>query len=353
MTPCPLGLGDGCYCANQIGSFSAAGSSSHGSLSPSSPAGDSSVALPASPAAKTAVLLLAHGSPENPDQIPEFLRYVTGGRPLPPHVVEEIRHRYSLIGFSPLACWTLRQADQLSQLLHLPVFVGMRNWKPFIADAVKAIAAQKFEHVIAICLAPQNSRTSVGLYRRAVSDGNALPFTLDFVDEWHDHQLLAKAFAENLRAGWERANAEYGGKLPVIFTAHSVPARTITEGDPYEAQSKETAALVAKQAGVPDGDWTFAFQSQGMSGGPGSNNPWIGPTVEETILGLKAQGHRGVFIQPIGFLCDHVEVLYDIDIFFKQFAEKEGMRLWRAESLNGSKTLTAALADLVRSRIEK
>jgi len=348
MSECPLGLGSACYCANQVSSFWVA---------PASLAGP-----------KTAVLLLAHGSPENPDQTPEFLRYVTGGRPLPPQVVEEIRHRYSLIGFSPLACWTLRQADQLSQELHLPVFVGMRNWKPFIADAVKAIAAQKFERVIAICLAPQNSRTSVGLYRSAVTGADvtgdavtgtdALPFTLDFVDEWHDQPLLAKAFAENLRAGWEKANAEYGGTLsgtlsgtlPIIFTAHSVPARTITEGDLYEAQSKETAELVAKAAGLEAGlthdAWTFAFQSQGMSGGQ-----WIGPTVEEAILSLKAKGHRGVFIHPVGFLCDHVEVLYDIDIFFKQFAEKEGMRLWRAESLNGSKTLTAALADLVRSRV--
>jgi len=331
MTTCPLQLGQSCYCANRVSSFTPA-------------------------PAKTAVLLLAHGTPDNPDQIPEYLRYVTGGRPLPPQVVEEIRHRYSLIGFSPLACWTLLQADQLSQELQLPVFVGMRNWKPFIADAVKAIGAQKFERVIAVCLAPQNSRTSVGLYRRAVTgtavSGNdatgnaALPFTLDFVDEWHDQPLLAKAFAENLRAGWAKANAEYGGTLPIIFTAHSVPARTITEGDPYEAQSKETAQLVAKAAGLADDAWTFAFQSQGMSGGQ-----WIGPTVEETILSLKAKGHRGVFIHPVGFLCDHVEVLYDIDIFFKQFAEKEGLRLWRAESLNGSKTLTAALADLVRSRV--
>jgi ferrochelatase len=227
----------------------------------------------------------------------------------------------------------------------------MRNWKPFIADAVKAIAAKKFDRVIAVCLAPQNSRTSVGLYRSAVTGpevtGNdALPFTLDFVDEWHDQPLLAKAFAENLRAGWAKANAEDGGTLPIIFTAHSVPARTITEGDPYEAQSKETAQLVARAAGLEDNAWTFAFQSQGISGGA-----WIGPTVEETILSLKAKGHTGVFIHPVGFLCDHVEVLYDIDIFFKQFAEKEGMRLWRAESLNGSKTLTAALAELVRSRV--
>ena len=326
MTPCPLGLAGRCYCANQVSFFAAA------------------------EPAKTAVLLLAHGSPENPDQTPEFLRYVTGGRPLPPAVLEEIRHRYSLIGFSPLPCWTLLQADQLSQSLKMPVFVGMRNWKPFIAEAVKAIASKQYERVIAICLAPQNSRTSVGLYRSAVSsdasgDGN-LPFKLDFVEEWHDQPLLTKAFAEKLRADWGKASNENGAKLPVIFTAHSVPERTITEGDPYERQSKETAALVAEEAGLASGDWSFAFQSQGMSGGA-----WIGPTVEDTIRSLKAKGHRGVFVHPIGFLCDHVEVLYDIDIFFKQFAEKEGMRLWRAESLNGSKTLTAALAEVVNSRM--
>jgi protoporphyrin/coproporphyrin ferrochelatase len=326
MTPCPLGpTGHSyCYCANRVSSF------------------------PAAESAKTAVLLLAHGSPENPDQIPEFLNYVTGGRPLPPAVVEEVRHRYSLIGFSPLACWTLLQADQLSQSLHMPVFVGMRNWKPFIGDAVKAIADQHFERVIAICLAPQNSRTSVGLYRSAVTAGGSLPFAMDFVDEWHDQPLLAKAFAEKLRPGLEKACAETGAKLPVIFTAHSVPQRTITDGDPYERQTKETADLVAKEAGLAPDDWTFAFQSRGMSGGA-----WIGPTVEATITDLKSKGHRGVFLQPIGFLCDHVEVLYDIDIGFKQFAEKEGMRLWRAESLNGSKTLTAALAELARSRAGK
>ena len=332
MTACPLGLSRQCYCANHVSSFAAEANSS------------------ASPA-KTAVLLLAHGSPENPDQVPEFLSYVTGGRPLPPPVVEEIRHRYSLIGFSPLPCWTLLQADQLSRSLQMPVFVGMRNWKPFIADAVKAIASQGYDRVIATCLAPQNSRTSVGLYRSAVSsgasgDGN-LPFKLDFVDEWHDQPLLADAFAEKLRSGWLKASAENGAELPVIFTAHSVPERTIAEGDPYERQSKETAHLVAQEAGLEARDWTFAFQSQGMSGGP-----WIGPTVEETIRNLKAKGHRGVFLHPIGFLCDHVEVLYDIDMAFKQFAEKEGMRLWRAESLNGSRLLTEAIAELVRSRVK-
>jgi len=264
---------------------------------------------------------------------------------LPPAVVEEIRHRYSLIGFSPLACWTLLQADQLSQSLNMPVFVGMRNWKPFIRDAVHAIATEGYERVIAICLAPQNSRTSVGLYRSAVVGDGKLLFELDFVEQWHDHPLLVKAFAEKLRTGWERACAENGARLPVIFTAHSVPQRTITEGDPYERQARETASLLAQQAGLEDKDWTFAFQSQGMSGGS-----WIGPTVEETISNLKAQGHRGVFVHPVGFLCDHVEVLYDIDVVFKQFAEKEGMRLWRAESLNGSRTLTAALTEIVTRR---
>ena len=321
MNACPLGLDADCYCANRLNQFAAAPST-------------------------TAILLLAHGTPENPEQIPEYLTYVTGGRPLPPRVVDEIKHRYSLIGFSPLSCWTLRQADQLAQTLHLPVFVGMRNWRPFISDAVKSIASQGIERVIAICLAPQNSRTSVGLYRRAVVGEGSLPFALDFVEEWHDHPLLAKAFAEKLRTAHARASDEYGSRLPIIFTAHSVPQRTITEGDPYEAQSKETAALVAAEAGLSESDWAFAFQSQGLSGGA-----WIGPTVEETILKLRDRGHRGVFIQPIGFLCDHVEVLYDIDIFFKEFAEREGLRLWRAESLNGSQSLTASLADLARSRM--
>jgi ferrochelatase len=323
MSPCPLGLAERCYCANHLSAFYPAPS-------------------------KTAVLLLAHGTPESPDQIPKYLEHITSGRPLPPNIVEEIKHRYSLIGFSPLTCWTLLQADQLSQSVRMPVFVGMRNWRPFIADTVTTIAAQGLERVTAICLAPQNSRTSVGLYRRAVvGDGN-LPFTLEFVEEWHDQPELARAFAERLRDGHAKASAEHGNRLPVIFTAHSVPQRTIADGDPYEAQSKETAALVAKEAGLSPDDWTFAFQSQGLSGGA-----WIGPTVEETILALKAKSHRGVFIQPIGFLCDHVEVLYDIDIFFREFAEKRGMRLWRAESLNGSPLLTAALAELVRGRLNR
>jgi ferrochelatase len=241
----------------------------------------------------------------------------------------------------------MKQAEVLARELKVPVYVGMRNWKPFIADTVRAMAADGVQRAIAICLAPHDSRTSVGLYGRAVLGEGAPPFPVEFIDNWHDHPLLVRAFAEKLRAGWKRACREMGARVPVIFTAHSVPQRTIAEGDPYEEQARETAALVARETPtLTADDWTFAFQSQGMSGGS-----WLGPTVEETILQLKAKGYEGVFIQPIGFLCDHVEVLYDVDIMFREFAEKNGMRLRRAESLNDSPTLIAALADVARSRI--
>jgi ferrochelatase len=165
-----------------------------------------------------------------------------------------------------------------------------------------------------------------------------------FVESWHDHPELIGAFAEKLKDGWTVACEQLGANAPVIFTAHSVPARTIHDGDPYEAQARATAQLVRQR--LPElaaADVKFAFQSQGMSG-----EPWIEPTVEETILELKNAGHRGVVIQPIGFLCDHVEILYDIDIAFKKFAQQQGMRLWRTQSLNDSPHLIRALADLAQ-----
>ena len=281
------------------------------------------------------------------DDIPEFLSQITRGRPVPPEVIEEVKHRYGLIGRSPLTDLTLQQGRLLAEELKLPVYVGMRNWRPFVAETVRTMKADGTESAVVICLAPQNSRTSVGLYRTALNGESGVPFAVDFVESWHDHPLLIRAFAEKLRTGWEKACREMSAKLPVIFTAHSVPQRTIADGDPYETQTKETAMLVAREGSLPSNDWRFAFQSQGMSGGA-----WLGPTVENTILGLKEEGHRAVFVQPIGFLCDHVEVLYDIDIAFKEFAEKEGMRLWRAESLNDSPLLTAALADVARSRMK-
>jgi len=310
-----------------------------------------------------AVLLLAHGTPDCVEEIPCFLHAVTGGRPLPQAVVDEIKHRYSLIGRSPLRDYTMKQAEGVQRELGIPVYVGMRNWTPYIREVTPRMTADGVRRAIVICLAPQNSRTSVGLYKKALFEpaqpntemaaqpstfaSGEVAFAVDFVESWHDHPFLIKAFAEKLEYGWKHACSEAGARVPVIFTAHSVPARTITEGDSYEQQARQTAELVAMSVGeLALDDWKFAFQSQGMSGGP-----WLGPTVEECIRSLKGKGYKGVFIQPIGFLCDHVEVLYDIDIAFKQFAEEQGMRLWRAESLNDSPLLIAALADVARSRI--
>jgi protoporphyrin/coproporphyrin ferrochelatase len=294
----------------------------------------------------TGVLLLAHGSPDSPDDVPKFLLKVTGGRELLPEVIEEVKRRYASIGRSPLTEITQRQRELLEQKINMPVYVGMRNWRPFISQTLRQMVTDGIHRAIVICMAPQNSRTSVGLYRsslRACADPEMI---FDFVESWHDQPFLIQAFADKLRAGRDKARREVGRALPVIFTAHSVPQRTILEGDPYEIQAKRTAELVAAAASLERSEWRFAFQSQGMSGGP-----WLGPTVETTILDLARSGHPGVFIQPIGFVCDHVEVLYDIDIAFKQFAEKQGLRLWRAESLNGSPLLISALAEIVNSRL--
>jgi ferrochelatase len=293
--------------------------------------------------------LLAHGTPDGPADVPCFLHAVTGGRSLPQAIVDEVQHRYALIGRSPLRELSRKQAEALQRELGVRVYLGMRNWEPYIRDVVTQMAADGVERAIVICLAPQDSRTSTGLYRKALSGNAETPFAVDFVESWHDHPLLIRAFAEKLERGWKRACEESGARLPVIFTAHSVPTRTVTEGDPYEQQARQTADLVAQSVNnLSPEDCRFAFQSQGMSGGP-----WLGPRVEDTITGLKDSGHRGVFIQPVGFLCDHVEVLYDIDIAFRAFAEERGMRLWRAESLNESPLLTAALADIARHRLSE
>jgi ferrochelatase len=308
---------------------------------------------------RQAVLLLAHGTPETVEQIPEYLRNVVSGRPLPQHVIEEIQHRYGLIGRSPLTELTMEQArltaEELARMGEaVPVYVGMRNWRPYIPDVVKQMRADGVEEAAVICLAPQNSRTSVGLYRRAVQ-AEAGPLRIDFTESWPRHPLLIDAFAERLRPALAKLTAETGGNVPVLFTAHSVPTRTVQppgegeggpkhwpgEGaDPYADEARHTAELVA--GAVPEiAEWHFAFQSQGASGGP-----WVGPTVEETIDRLAAAGHKAMLLQPIGFLCDHVEILYDVDIAFKDYAREQGIRLERPESLNGSLTLCRAIADL-------
>ncbi len=303
---------------------------------------------------KQAVLLLAHGTPETIEQIPEYLSNVTGGRPLPQHVVEEIQRRYALIGHSPLTEITFEQARLVEAELagageHVPVYVAMRNWHPYIADVVRQMRADGVEAAAVLCLAPHNSRLSVGLYRQAVETSD---LRIDFTEGWAQHPLLIEAFAERLRPAWTRLSAEVGAPVPVLFTAHSVPIRTIqaSEGqaaDPYAEESLRTASLVA--ACIPEIPRRFfAFQSQGFSGGP-----WIGPTVEQTLESIAASGARAVLLQPIGFLCDHVEIFYDVDIHFREFAATLNLRLERPESLNASVTLARAIADLARQGLAR
>ncbi len=320
--------------------------------------------------AKQAVLLLAHGTPETIEQIPEYLRNVVSGRPLPQTVVEEIQHRYAQIGHSPLTEITFAQARLVETELGaagqaVPVYVGMRNWRPYIPEVVRQMRADGIEEAAVICMAPQNSRTSVGLYRRAV-EAEAGGLRIDFTEGWAEHPLLADAFAERLRPALAKLTAEVGEAVPVLFTAHSVPTRTVeapaagaesagprlwpgpaATGDPYVEDARRTAELVA--ARVPEiSRWWFAFQSQGASGGP-----WIGPGVEETLDKIASEGVTALILQPIGFLCDHVEILFDVDILFREYASKKRIRLERPESLNASETLAGAVAELARKGLER
>jgi ferrochelatase len=322
-----------------------------------------------------AILLLAHGTPDKLSEMAEYLQKVTGGRPMPQDVVEELQHRYAQIGLRdeplpegpPLTRWTLKQGRLLSELLGQPVYVGMRNWHPTIADVVAQMKADGVEHARVLCLAPQNSRTSTGLYRRALMEAVGDSFTVDFIAGWADEPLLAQAFAERMWPVWAEACAVTGTRVPILFTAHAVPCRTIMSStmapatrpgapvpadgmqhyghaqhpDPYPVECKHTAMAIAaalRPVGLTDADWFFAFQSQGIAGAP-----WIGPTVPDTLKALAAGGHKAVVLQPVGFLCDHVEILYDIDIDFKAQAAALGMQLARAESLNDSTTLIRAI----------
>lgn len=337
-----------------------------------------------------AILLLAHGTPDRLSEMAEYLDKVTGGRPMPTHVVEELQHRYAEIGLReeplpegpPLTKWTLLQGRMLSEKLGRPVYVGMRNWHPYIADVVAQMKTDGVTKARVLCLAPQNSRTSVGLYRRALMQAvrnteTGAAFEVEFIAGWADEPLLAQAFAEKLWPVWAEACASTGERVPVLFTAHAVPCRTIMSApvvsaespsaakpggpvpengiqnygaaaapDPYPVECKQTAIRIAeamKVVGMSDADWFFAFQSQGIAGAP-----WIGPTVPDTLKVLAEMGHKGVVLQPVGFLCDHVEILYDIDIDFKQQAAELGMSLWRADSLNDSPTLVRAVEEALK-----
>ena len=274
--------------------------------------------------ARAGVLLLAHGAPERVEDVPEYLSYVRGGQPVAPRVVEEVAARYREIGgSSPLTKWTRAQAEALQDLLGMPVFFGMRNWHPLIRETVEQVRAAGIGRLACVCLAPQYSEMSVGLYMKRTTEA-ANGIELAWAMSYHDEPLLIEAFAERLR----------GVSGRVIFTAHSLPV----PNEQYNRECRATAALVATRAGIAEYD--FAYQSQGMSGGE-----WLGPTVESFLDGYA--GVKQVTVAPIGFVCDHVEILYDVDVQFKRYAAQRGIALTRIESLNGSETFTRALAEVV------
>lgn len=294
-----------------------------------------------------AVLLLAHGAPERLEDIPEYLRNVRGGRPLPEPAVQEIIRRYHLIGGSPLLAVTRQQAAALAACLGHPVYFGMRNWKPFIADTIRTMAADGVGRAVALCLAPQNSRTSIGRYKEHLFDAvekHAPQMEVDFIESWHNHPLLIQAFLEKVAMARARVGMETRASVPVVFTGHSVPEKTIQDGDPYAEQVRETARLVAEAMGLEE--YRVAFQSQGMTA-----EAWIGPTVESEIDELAAQGHRHVLLAPVGFVADHVEILYDIDIHFREYGKGRGVTVHRSDSLNDSALFIKALTEIVSGRV--
>ena len=293
--------------------------------------------------AMTGVLLMAHGTPSSLDEMPEYLRLVRGGRPPSEALIAEMRHNYEAIGGrSPLTAITLEQGAELQRRLgpEMPVAVGMRNWTPFIRDAIAALSAAGAAQIIGIPLAPQFSTLSVQKYLDAARAAMPEGMRLDAVETFHAHPLLIAAFVGRLRAAQPQP-AEV-----IVFTAHSLPKKAIENGDPYAAEVAATACAVAREAGISR--YELAYQSAGRT-----PEPWIGPDLGDLIEQLAGSGTTGVLIVPIGFVCDHTEILFDIDIQAAARARGHGVALRRTESLNTSPAFISALEDIVRSRIMK
>jgi ferrochelatase len=285
-----------------------------------------------------AVVLLAHGTPESLDQMPEYLARVRGRRPPSPELIAEMTANYRAIGGrSPLTDITRAQAAALRQELGdgTPVYVGMRNWHPFIADVVQEAVAAGARALVGVPLAPQFSTVSVARYRDALREATPEGVTVRCVESWHDHPGLIAAFAEKVVAADPRPDDL------VLFTAHSLPERLIEAGDPYAREVEHTAALVAKAASLIV--YERAFQSAGRT-----PEPWLGPSVEEALRAAHARGVRSVLAVPIGFVSDHTEILFDLDVQAAREAARLGLEFRRTESLNTSPALIRTLADLVR-----
>jgi len=282
-----------------------------------------------------AVLLMAYGSPSLPEDVRPYLEDIRGGRPVSDEAVEELAERYRRIGGrSPLDDVTEAQRAALERELGVPVFVGMKHWQPRIADAVESALAAGATRIVGLVLAPHYSRLSIGEYRERLDVAAAGRAEVVLVESWHDHPGFLDVLADRVR----------GTDAWVVFTAHSLPERILAEGDPYREQLLETSRLVAERAGLER--WSFAFQSASPTG-----EPWLGPDVLEELGRLHEAGVRTVLVAPVGFVSDHLEILWDLDIEARERAGELGLELERIESLNDDSAFIRALAGLVEERL--
>jgi ferrochelatase len=282
-----------------------------------------------------AVILMAYGSPSTLAEIPDYLSDIRGGRPVSDAAIEKLTERYRRIGGrSPLDEITESQRAALEQELGVPVFVGMKHAPPRIAEAVDAALSGGATTLLGLVLAPQYSRLSIAGYRERLEAALAGRAELVFVDSWHDHPPFLDLLADRVR----------GFDGHVIFSAHSLPERILAEQDPYRDQLLETARLVSERAGLEN--WTFAFQSASETG-----EPWLGPDLLEELDTLAAKGVPRVLVCPIGFVSDHLEILWDIDVEGRERAAELGLEFRRIESLNDDPAFVRALAELARGRL--
>lgn len=293
------------------------------------------------------VLLTAYGSPATLDDVGSYFTHIRGGRAPSAEQVEELRERYRRIGgTSPLRAVTAAQADGLRRALArrgmaLPVYVGMKHASPFIADAVAAMARDGVREGVVLALAPHYSRMSIASYfSTAAEAASAHGIRLRAIESWHDHPGFIAALAARVRDTLARFADP--SAVEVIFTAHSLPERILSWNDPYPAQLRVTAELAARAASA--GTWRFAYQSASHTG-----EKWLGPDLLEALREIARSGRRDLVVCPIGFVADHLEVLFDIEVEAKETASELGLRLERAPSLNDGPDFVDALADIVAS----
>ncbi|MFQ5873710.1 MAG: ferrochelatase [Dehalococcoidia bacterium] len=300
------------------------------------------------------VLLIAFGGPTSPAEIRPFLARVLRGYPVPPQRIEEVVHHYEAVGGrSPLNEITFRQARCLEKILKdhglsLPVYVGMRHSSPFLRETLERMATEGVKRALGFILSPQQTEASWERYQKDVAEarsevGGRAPH-IDYCPGWHAHPLFIQALAEQIQSVLEKVAVQKRQTTLLILTAHSVPTAMATRS-PYTHQILETSRLVAERLGHRR--WLVAYQSR--SGTP--DEPWLQPDIGEVIRSLAAEGVAEVVVAPIGFICDHVEVLYDLDIEARKIAEGLGMRFLRASSLNDHPTFIRMMAEVIEASL--